>query len=381
MENKIKVQIVQPVVPTYRVPLFKALFNDDRFEVHIMAAKEEPYGVTSVEAFHPNIDLTHDISLIFNKLMWQKKLVLLPQMRQGDVLIINGNIKFLSNYRLIAEAKRRKIAVVWWGHAWSSTTTQLSFYVRLKIMKIADFFLVYTEKEKQMLIEQGFEGKIIHFMNNTIDTSLIFKIKKQVTADKIERFKAENKLTGKRVLLFTGRLKRTPSVYLDDALKALSMLNSEGDKYILLVIGDGTERENLRDLAQKLKVDKSVLFLGAIYNEETLAPWFLSADCFVFPGAIGLSLLHAFAYGLPVITHNIIKEHNPEIAALKNGKNGLLFKKNDPVDLAKKISNMFSDIARFRKRAYLAVTDEYSYEKLIGRVKDCIVEASALKRN
>ena len=40
--------------------------------------------------------------------------------------------------------------------------------------------------------------------------------------------------------------------------------------------------------------------LGSIYDEIELAPWFLTADAFVYPENIGLSILHAFGYGLPV---------------------------------------------------------------------------------
>ena len=58
----------------------------------------------------------------------------------------------------------------------------------------------------------------------------------------------------------------------------------------------------LQSIAEELDVEQYVRWLGSIYDEAQLAPWFLTADAFVYPGAIGLSVLHAMGYGLPVVT-------------------------------------------------------------------------------
>ena len=64
----------------------------------------------------------------------------------------------------------------------------------------------------------------------------------------------------------------------------------------------------------------SIRWLGALYEQEVMAPWFLSAKVFVYPGYIGLSIMHAMGYGLPVITHDNMDNQSPEVAALRNGK-------------------------------------------------------------
>jgi hypothetical protein len=55
----------------------------------------------------------------------------------------------------------------------------------------------------------------------------------------------------------------------------------------------------------------------------------MSAACFAYPEAIGLSIQHAFGYGLPVITSDDIPSHNPEIEALRPEVNGLLYRHRD----------------------------------------------------
>jgi len=64
-------------------------------------------------------------------------------------------------------------------------------------------------------------------------------------------------------------------------------------------------------------------------NESDLAPWFLSSELFIHPGAIGLSLLHSFGYGLTVITHDNKMLHNPEYAIFEPELTGRNFHKSD----------------------------------------------------
>ena len=64
---------------------------------------------------------------------------------------------------------------------------------------------------------------------------------------------------------------------------------------------------------------------------------------FIYPGAVGLSLIHAMAYGLPCLVHSNRLQHMPEIAAFKKGITGLTFDPNDSRDLAVKLSAMMSN--------------------------------------
>jgi hypothetical protein len=47
------------------------------------------------------------------RLFWQSNLDV--PLARGDILIINGNPRFLSNYPLWARARMMGIPVVWWG--------------------------------------------------------------------------------------------------------------------------------------------------------------------------------------------------------------------------------------------------------------------------
>jgi glycosyltransferase involved in cell wall biosynthesis len=145
---------------------------------------------------------------------------------------------------------------------------------------------------------------------------------------------------------------------------------------VLAVIGDGEDVVRLRNLADALGLGASVRWLGPIYEEAAVAPWFMNAECFVYPGPIGLSLLQAFGYGLPVLTHDRRREHNPEIAALEDGRNGLLFPRGDPEALAGCIRRIGSESglrealgAEARRTVELRYSTELMVERFLAAVR------------
>jgi glycosyltransferase involved in cell wall biosynthesis len=54
----------------------------------------------------------------------------------------------------------------------------------------------------------------------------------------------------------------------------------------------------------------------------------MSSDIFIIPGWAGLSIQHAFAYGLPVIIPDR-HDHGPEAILLTHKKTGYKYKNND----------------------------------------------------
>ncbi|MFA5125789.1 MAG: glycosyltransferase family 4 protein [archaeon] len=132
-------------------------------------------------------------------------------------------------------------------------------------------------------------------------------------------------------LISTGRLiKRKGYGYL---IKALSGL--EG--FSLSLIGDGDEKENLKELAKEMKV--KVNFKGTLIHKKIVKE-LQQADIFVLPSlneGMSNSILEAMATGLPIITTDVggskelIKENGFIIqkANIKELKEALLKYKNN----------------------------------------------------
>lgn len=249
-------------------------------------------------------------------------------------------------------------------------------------MRFADVLLVYTDAEKNDLLRAGYDVRRISALNNALDDAAIAERIERWKGDRLRVFIEQQMLRDRKTLLFCGRLRITPSTELEVALRALQNLIARDPSYLLVVVGEGPEGERLKTLAQDLGIAAHVRWLGAIYDEEQLAPWFLAARFFVYPGPIGLSLIQAMGYGLPVITHGSRAEHNPEIAALSDGINGLMFPRGDAAALADCIHRACADEqfrATLANASRATITTDYSMANMIERFARAVKAAAQTK--
>ena len=102
-----------------------------------------------------------------------------------------------------------------------------------------------------------------------------------------------------RLVLFVSRLAREKNI--DVLLQALADANDPS--LVLVIAGDGPQREELERLAVELRVAERVVFLGVVARNE-LPDLYASADAFVFPSTTetqGLVQAEALAAGAFVI--------------------------------------------------------------------------------
>ncbi len=150
------------------------------------------------------------------------------------------------------------------------------------------------------------------------------------------------------ILLTVSRLEGWKKV--DRSILAFNELHNK-EKYRLIIVGDGAEKENLEKLTQKLNLDNYIIFMGAIKNEEVkqymqLADIFLS---FYNLSNVGNPLLEALCLGKPIITYNV-----GDTNKIINGKNGIILDDVTPKNIAKNIEkiNKTENLQKFSKNAY-----------------------------
>ena len=72
---------------------------------------------------------------------------------------------------------------------------------------------------------------------------------------------------------------------------------------LLVIVGDGPQRESLEALASELGIASQVRFAG---NQADVAPWLQSLDVFCLPSyaneGVPQALMQAMACGIPVLT-------------------------------------------------------------------------------
>jgi glycosyltransferase involved in cell wall biosynthesis len=148
-------------------------------------------------------------------------------------------------------------------------------------------------------------------------------------------FDLHDKYPGKFIFLTVGRLVKVKNIALQ--IQALAELKDE--QVILLVVGDGPERNNLEKLAQELNLAKQVIFMGW---QEQLADYFRTSDCLLltsFSEGYGMVVAEAVLSQLPVIMTDVGCAGD----LLVNNINGLVVPINDLEALLTAMKKMKED--------------------------------------
>ena len=368
-----QIVICQPCVPAYRVGLFEGLGRIYGSRLRVVAGPFFDKGVPSSPLRGVQTDYSHPVAEL-GVIRLQRGLSLRGLNSHDSVVVICGEPRNLSMMRLAIWARVRGFGVLWWGHHKTATSKPWRIAVRLFLTRIlANDILCYTQAGARWMVEQGFDANHVFATGNTIDAQPIKDAIANWTPAKLAIFQEANGLVGKKVLMFCSALR--PKVRLDVLLRALvaGRLAARGD-IVLAVIGSGEKEAEYRQLAHDLGVVSRVRWLGAMQDQMAMAPWFLSAKLFVYPGSIGLSILHAFNYGLPVITHGNVAHQMPEFEAMADGKNGLCFKEGDAADLAEKILSVVDDDQKlaFMSMNALETASHYTIDQMVANFAEAI---------
>ena len=196
--------------------------------------------------------------------------------------------------------------------------------------------------DKIVAVSEDVKEDIIRY--DSIDPSKIEVIPNGID---VERFNPEKNTTDIRkefsledddiVIGFIGRI--VPAKGLEYLLNALPYLKEEFKSIKLLIVGEGSLVEKLKESAKKNNIFDNILFTG---RRRDIPEILASINIFVMPSiAEGLpnALLEAMAMGKPIVTTEV--GGIPEI--VKNGFNGLLVPPRDTLSLSKAIKELISN--------------------------------------
>lgn len=132
----------------------------------------------------------------------------------------------------------------------------------------------------------------------------------------------------------------------------------------LLIVGDGPERDVLREKAVRLGIDEAVVFPGERDDvPECLGISDLYVNCSLHEG-ISLAILESFASRLPVIATAV--GGNREM--IESGRTGILVPPEDPDRLANEILRLINDETgrkRLGAAGYAKAEKEFSFDGMV----------------
>ena len=229
-----------------------------------------------------------------------------------------------------------KKKIYFWTHGWYGKESRSERIIKKFFLNLADELLLYGNYAKGMLIKQGFKAEKMHVIHNSLSYNVQLALRKQMTLTGVycEHFRNNNP-----VLIFIGRL--TPVKKLDLLVDAVYSLKEKGEKYNLVFVGNGSEREALENKVNELGLSEQVWFYGACYDEKINAELIYNADLCVAPGNIGLTAMHVLMFGCPAITHNDFAYQMPEFEAIVPYKTGNFFERGNVSSLTVVIEDWF----------------------------------------
>ena len=343
--RKTRIAIITNILPSYRRGFYDRLFSREDIQLDLFC---QPYipgmNFNTIHNDYPgHVHLVRFISARKEKVSWQ----FLPWrriIRTYDVIFVSGNPRVISDLLLGTFCRIIGKKVVLWTMVNSYRGNKTALGLRLLWYRLFPVILVYTDKEVDFLRRKGFTKQCIVGMNNGLDQANIDATIREVKAKDLVKWRKDHGLENKLLILSSARLDSKNQF--DLVIKALTVVISKIPGIHWILIGEGEEEAELKRMVTEFNLNNYVTFAGSIFDEKRLAPYFMSSKLFVHPSAVGLGLLHAFGYGLPVVIHGESEYHGPEYAAFINYETGINFLKDDHLDLAEKINGILCDPAK-----------------------------------
>lgn len=180
-------------------------------------------------------------------------------------------------------------------------------------------------------------------------------------------------------LLFVGRLE--PIKGLDQLLCALPAILARQPQARLMVVGDGSQRPELEQLAGALGVRQHVTFAGHVPRSE-VATYYRESSMLVMPGIwpepFGLVGVEAMSAGRPVVA-----SHAGGTAEwLQDGRDGFLVERRQPGQIADRVLRLLAsrDLLLRMSRAAAHRAAEFSleaYAAAMERIYEGLCQAGA----
>ena len=318
----------------------------DDYELIVVA----PYGKGFVFLEENNIPYREIIPLTFiNVREYKRRLKSIVEEFKPDIIHIHGAHELVYISRSIAS----DIPVVFTCHGYATSLPSIDYKISAFInKKWGDKVITVSNYDRENLIKAGLpEDKTVLIYNGVTEISE----KKELPIE-----------TEGLVIGTAARLTRSKGIrYL---IEAFSYLHNKYRDINLVIIGEGEERKNLEILAQDLKINNRVFFLGAIPDARC---YFRNFHIFVLPSlseAFSITILEAVSQKIPVIATSV--GGIPEI--IEDGKTGLLVPPKEPLILAQAIERLITDEGlrvRLGNEGYRRYKENFTLEDMCIKTK------------
>ena len=260
-------------------------------------------------------------------LTWVSPLALWQLIRFRPEVILTNGFHTCTLYALLLKAVlRTRVILIWQGVSGETggNAGSLRLAYRRWVARYLDLAVTYTQ-DGYLYLER-LVGAPVH--------KLLY-LTGEVADEKTLRRGCHAGKTfpplGRPVFLFVGSPTRSKGI--DKLLEAYSrLLRRDSGSASLVIVGDGPECQDLRQLARDLRIEKRVLWEGFVPYDE-LGLYYSNCDVFVLPSledTWGVAVQEAMVFGKPVLCSRRAGVREMVV----HGANGFIFDPHDPEELA-----------------------------------------------
>ncbi len=204
----------------------------------------------------------------------------------------------------------------------------------------ADAIIAPSPKIK-LSLEKWKVKRPIYFLPNCIDLDLFHK-------DRSKRDELRKKYDislDARVLIFVGRLSREKNLIF--LLQAAAEVVKKEPNTVLMLVGEGYQKEKLQKTAEELGIGKNIRLTGFIPHDQ-VSLFYNASDLFVMSSlseVMPVVVMEALATGLPCVVLDDLAFHD----TVFEGENGFVVKENEPARFADKVLELLQNKGLYEK--------------------------------
>jgi glycosyltransferase involved in cell wall biosynthesis len=266
------------------------------------------------------------------------------------VCILDFNPRSLSTWLIVAlRLPYRNRRTLVWGHLFpqsgqGSSTARL----RRTMRRLADGVIVYVYSDRDRALAADPRGIVFVAPNSLYREAEIARAGRPGGAQR-------------RAVVYVGRLEPQKKVSL--LVRGFALWSPGVPEARLVIVGNGSEREELETLAQRLDLGGRVEFRDWTYGADELEALYETAFCSGSPGFAGLGLTQSLGFGVPMAVARD-EPHSPEIELADSG--GVAwFDQGDEVSLSHVLDELWQQRGLFPRDDLSAyVADKYSSERM-----------------
>ena len=305
----------QSTIPHYRVPFYEAVerLRPKWWEFAVIHDTAKARGKSFLEFDPRSVNFPMKESRTYSIGVAGKQVSFQPFPFEGskyDLLVMGSELNNVS-YPISYLWRFRGKAIAFWGHGKDSSVEKpegfkaLAERTKVWLTRRADGFFAYTNGVRDYMVNRGVDRSKIFVLHNTIDIAKQRGLFETLISQR-ESLRSQAGLSGKKVLLFVGRLNARK--HLSTLFDAFSFLRRADESYVLVIIGGG-DTSVLQNLREKCG-ESSFRYLGVV-SDDDIGRFYVISDLYTFPGAVGLGPLQALCFDLSsAVIHSSI--HNPE---------------------------------------------------------------------